>query len=284
MALTRTLMEILNCEKSEKPCDIGLLIEHARKNKVLLQLLKSLRVEGSLRQRQEMAFCEVYEALLEIANYTQNLDYAVIKFFKPIAYVPSDIDLLVKKERLKELVTMLQELGYKYAAVEPNCITLKRDIFVDIYINPDIANMPYISGEELLKFVHVEELHGVKVKRLKNEAEAVLTLSHAIYKEQIITLNDYYTARYYLNKKSMIIAEDLKVSEVLTYSINILREIELGLVEVPLRIPIREVTKLLLLKISKDSLSRKSLPNVGSKLLDRRILMLAKSRLYRQTY
>ncbi len=283
MTLSKTLVDVLNGEASGS-IYTSLVVECAIKNKVLLQVLRNLRIENSLRRKQEMALRESYEALLEIARDIQNIDYAVIKFFKPIAYVPSDIDLLVKRAHLEKLLNILKSLGYKLSVLEPNCISLKGKTIIDVYINPDFMNIPYMSGEKLLNFYQSTKINGVEVKTLKPEAEAVVALSHGIYKEQILTLNDYYTARRFLNNESMKIAEELWVTDALVYSLKLFEEIELGLIEVPIRVPIRDAAKLILLKIAEDPLSKRYLPHACLKFLDRRTPMLVKSRLFRQTY
>jgi len=283
MNLTKTFIDNIEGEVSKLP-DIPLMIEYANTNKVLLHFLRIFNVENALRKKQEIGLRNIYESLIEIARLIQNIDYAVIKFFKPLAYVPSDIDLLVKREDLSDVLRKLQSIGYKPSVYEANCISLEGKTIVDLYLNPDFMNIPYTSGEKLLKYVQVKRLKGVKIKALKPEAEAILALSHAIYKEQIITLNDYYTAKFYLNDKSLEIAEELKVLDAILYSMNFLKQVKQGLVNLPYKIPIRDVIKLFSVKIKRDPLSRKSLPNIGLKLFDRRVLMLIKSRFFRETY
>lgn len=284
MTLTQALMTTLKDETYIQKGDLPLLMEHARKNKVLLQFLRNSRIEGTIRQEQEEALSEVYLALVEVAYKIQNLDYAVIKFFKPMAYLPSDIDLLLKKEQISILSRILQKLGYNLILIEPNCLTFKGKVVIDVYINPDVLNIPYMTGEELLQFTTIVEVDGVKIKKLTDEAEVVLVLSHAVYKEQIITLNDYYAAKLYLNSECVKIAAKFKVSSALEYVINAFHDIEMGRADMPLKIPFKHTVKLFLNKIITDKLTRNSLPQVCLKLFDQRAPMLIKSRLLRQTY
>jgi hypothetical protein len=201
-----------------------------------------------------------------------------------MAYVPSDIDLLVKREQMDVLLRALQHLGYRPTVVEPNCVTLEGKAIIDVYINPDVLNIPYMRGEKLLEFAVMEEVDGVKIKKLRKEAEVVMVLSHAVYKEQIITLNDYYTTKFYVNSECVRIAERFNVSNAVAYSLRAFRNMELGNVEAPVKIPAWQATKLFLTKIVEDPLSKRFLPYVCLKLFDRRAPMLIKSRLFRRTY
>ena len=165
ITLTQTLMTILENENLVRK-DISILIEHAKRNKVLLQFLRELSIKNNLRQKQEATLCYVYSALTEIASQIQNLDDVVIKFFKPMAYIPSDIDLLLKKEQINTLSQILKKLGYKCVLIEPNCVTFEGKVVIDVYINPDVLNIPYLVGEKLLQFSKLIEVDGVKIKKL----------------------------------------------------------------------------------------------------------------------
>lgn len=264
--------------------DAQQLMSHAKKNKVLLQYLRTIGLNDETRQTQEAGLKKISEALLELAGQIHNFDYAFIKFFKPVAYLPSDIDLLLKRDQLPAVSSILHRLGYQQTVSEPNCETFTGKVVIDVYMNPDALNIPYLCGRDLLKYVAVTEIDGVKIKKLENAAEVVLVASHAVYKEQIITLNDYYVVKRSLSHKSFQIAKKCSVYGALVYVLEVFRAVEMGKVNLPLKIPLNHTSKLFLSKIIEDPFSRRSVPWVCLKLFDRRVPRLMFCRIRRQTY
>jgi len=284
MTLTQTLMSTLANTASSSIQGTSQLMSHAKKNKVLLQYLRTTGHHDETRQTQEAGLRKISEALLELAGQIQHLDYAFIKFFKPVAYLPSDIDLLLKRNQLPAVSSILYRLGYQQTVSEPNCVTFTGKVVIDVYINPDVLNIPYLCGRDLLKYVTVTEIGGVKIKKLQNAAEVVLVASHAIYKEQIVTLNDYYSVKSFLSRKSFQIAKKCSVYGALVYVLEVFSSAETGKVNLPLKIPLNHTSKLFLSKIIEDPFSRRAIPWVCLKLFDRRVPRLMFCRIRRQTY
>ncbi|MCW3982393.1 MAG: nucleotidyltransferase family protein [Candidatus Bathyarchaeota archaeon] len=284
MNITQKLMTSLADNTSPTVADSPLLRGHAKKNKVLLQYLRAVAIDDDQRQTQEQGLKKIYNALIELASQISHLDYAVIKFFKPIAYLPSDIDLLLKKDHLPNLSRILHALGYRETVSEPNCVTFEGKAVVDVYLNPDAFNVPYIDGALLLNYTSTTKIAGITVKKLQSDAEVVIVASHAVYKEQIITLNDYYFIKSSLSTTSFEIAKKCHVCDALDYVVEVFEAVENGKVNLPFKIGVGRSSKFFLQKITVDSFSRKSLPLVCFKILDGRLSTLVRCRLRRQTY
>jgi hypothetical protein len=284
MTITQTLMSSLAGDTSPTIADSPLLRGHAKKNKVLLQYLRATAIEDELRQTQEQGLKKIYAALIELTSQISHLDYAVIKFFKPIAYLPSDIDLLLKKDHLPNLSRILHRLGYRQTVYEPNCVTFEGKAVVDVYLNPDAFNVPYLDGALLLNYTSNRKIGDVVIKKLQNAAEVVLVASHAVYKEQIVTLNDYFFVKRSLSRQSFQIAKKCSVYGALIYVLEVFRAAEMGKVNLPLKIPLNHTSKLFFSKIIEDPFSRRSVPWVCFKLFDRRVPQLMFCRIHRQTY
>ncbi|MDW8034524.1 MAG: hypothetical protein RMI79_06315 [Nitrososphaerota archaeon] len=70
---------------------------------------------------------------------------------------------------------------------------------------------------------------GAEAKALTKEAEAVTTAAHAIYKEHMYLLTDYYVAKQWINSKTLKLAQELNAEEAIKTSLTINKKIEIGL-------------------------------------------------------
>ena len=119
--MTKHLIDILNGKRlrnSEAEL-IEPLIELASKNKVLLQLLIDLGVEGFLREWQEKALRETVRTVEMLSKSLSGHDYVFFKLVKPVSYVPADIDVLVKLEEVGEIIRKIVGLGYEVVVKDP---------------------------------------------------------------------------------------------------------------------------------------------------------------------
>jgi hypothetical protein len=247
----------------EPDANLAYLLTHARKNKILLHLLKVLNVQGSLREQQESRINKVIEVIQRLSKLLKDYDYAFFKLIKPVDYVPADVDLLVDVRQAKNAAFEIMRLGYGVAVKDPYCLTLKRgDSIVDLYVHPSLGGMILLNGQKLLEHSCVTEFNGTEVRSLKSYAEALVAASHAIYKERIYTLNDYFTIKEWASTKSFKMAEELSCKHALKLALTLNEKIEKGLLETPFKISIPHWLALLLQKVHDDKLSRASAINI----------------------
>jgi hypothetical protein len=272
-------------EKDFAPTEVppGLLLR-AKRNKVELELMRSLNITNKLRTYEELRLAAFLKSAADVASTVAEFDYSVIKFFKPVAYLPSDLDLLVAVDDSARVRRALQIIGFEYVVSEPNCTTMRRDIQVDIYTNPDFMNLPYLGGKALLEHSRTSTINGIQVKVLSDEIEAVLVCAHSVYKEQLLTLNDYFSLKKSLGPSSFKIARALHVQPAVDLCLSIIQGIEAGEVEAPFKIPLSTFSNLLLLKILSDPGTRRGMGDLLRKLLDPRLATLAASRVQRDSY
>jgi len=128
------------------------------------------------------------------------------------------------------------------------------------------------------------EFNGTEVRSLKSYAEALVTASHAIYKERIYTLNDYFTVEKWTSEKTIRLAQELKCEESLKTAINLNRKIRLGALETPYKIPTPIWLAILTRKLQTDSLTRASSTGILKTLTSKRIGKLLTSKFTRETY
>ena len=84
----------------------------------------------------------------------------------------------------------------------------------------DATHLPFrshvfdsIVSLETLEHSCTKEFSGAKVKSVENYAEALVVASHAIYKEQIYTLNDCFTVEEWTSEKALKLVHELKCGE-----------------------------------------------------------------------
>jgi len=270
---------------AEPDDDLALLLIHARKNKILLHLLRVLNIQGSIRERQESAISKVIQVIQALSKLLKDYNYAFFKLIKPLSYVPADVDLLVDAKQAGRVAHEIRGLGYRVAVKDPYCLTLtKGNSIVDLYVHPCIGGVIFINGQRLLEHSCTTEFNGIEVKSLESYAEALVASSHAVYKERIYTLNDYFTVERWTSKKTLKLAQELKCEEALKTAINLNRKIRLGALETPYKIPAPIWLAILTRKLQTDSLTRASSTSILKTLTSKRIGKLLTSKLTRETY
>jgi len=279
----RLLNAVVNGAKPDVNLDP--LLTHAGKNKILLHLLRALNIQGSMRERQESSISKVIEVVQILSKFLKNYDYAFFKLIKPISYVPADVDLLVDASQAKNAAHEIMRLGYTTAVKDPYCITLtKGNSIIDLYVHPSLGGAIFIDGQRLLEYSCTMEFNGVEIKSLESYAEALVTASHAVYKERIYTLNDYFTVRDWADGRAFQLAEELKCTSALKLAIKLNEAISRGLVETPYKIPLRIWANLLIQKILKDPQTRSTSKNLVVALGSKCGLKLLISKFTRESY
>ena len=169
------------------------------------QLTRSEK-EGSLIQK----YNETLRTIIEISNdFNDNgLNYAIFKTIKPFPYTPSDIDILIAYNDLEQAKMTLSHRGYNSIAKDIFCTTMYKDMNIDLYLEPSVANLPYLRSTILMQEKKTTRLvDGSNVATLSKEAEFIAVSCHSFYKEQMFTLNDFITLA--------ILAEGAQISKLI---------------------------------------------------------------------
>jgi hypothetical protein len=279
----RLLNAVVNGAKPDVSLD--LLLIHAGKNKILLHLLRALNIQGSMREQQESGIRKVIEVVHTLSKLLKNYNYAFFKLIKPISYVPADVDILVDESQAEKATHEIMRLGYTIAVKDPYCITLtKGDSIIDLYVHPSLGGMILLNGQKLLEHPCITEFNGTEVRSLKSYAEALVAASHAIYKERIYTLNDYFTVKEWASTNSFKMAEGLSCKPALKLALTLNEKIEKGLIETPYKIPTPHWIALLLQKVCNDKLARASATNIIKVLTKHNLSRAMMAKFMRESY
>jgi len=282
---TKHLIDLIKEDAQKKEIDLSSLIDLAYKNKVLLQFLVKLGVKNSLRRTQEEIIGNIIRLVEILSKNLDGFSFVFFKFVKPVSYVPADVDVLVEYDEREEIIRRIKRLGFRIKVKEPFCTTLVKDSFIiDVYVHPTLGGMVYMDGQRLLDYVSIKEFNGIKIRTLYSYVEALVSAAHAIYKECIYTLNDYFTVKEWTTEETFRLAKELKCSSVLEFAIKINDAIENGLVEAPYKIPVHTWTKLLVQKFLRDPLTRSTSKNLIKYLGTKRGIGLLNSKLTRESY
>lgn len=263
------------------------LTELAKLNKVLLGFLKRVGYEGLLRVVEESLYRRYMTEVVRVTKALQGLDYALYKFRKPIEHVSVDIDVLVRYEHLLKAVKALADIGFRVEVLEPYTVTMVRGkAIVDLYTHPSFAWIVYLDGERLLEEVETIEIDpvGVEARALTVEAEAIATLAHAVYKEHMYLLSDYYVAREWLNSKALGLARELRAEEAVETTLWLNEQIERGLVETPIKLASIQSMEILARKFIEDSNFRATTVNILRLATRKRTMQQLIWRIKRKTY
>lgn len=276
---------VLNKKISMNSQLINEVLRAAASNKVLLHFLRNICFKEEIRWVEERKLNRVIRVVKDIANTFKDLNYAFFKFVKPIAYVPSDIDLLVEHEAVSSAIFKLRKLGFNVEIIEPYCITVRSpEAIIDVYVHPTLGGMIYLDARRLLEHRRIVNFHDVEIPTLENYAEALVSIAHAIYKEKIYTLNDYVTVKKWFSMKTMRLAEELECWQVVFLALQIHEAVDKKRLILPYRIPLPLWIKALTSKIAHDKTTRSTVFNTLKALRDPRIGKHIISKLTRETY
>ena len=268
-----------------KKANIGELVKIAAKNKVLLQFLRVTQLDRNLLLLEEAKYRKFLENLALTQETLKDLDHVFIKLRKPVAYVPSDIDILIPRNLISKAVHRLMEKGFRIEVAEPYCITMTRNkAIIDLYVYPTLGGMIYVNTDKLFEYKEAIEFNGVEIQTLSPSAEALVTMSHSIYKERIYTLNDYITTSKWISKKTLELAEELKCIKALTTCMEINKLVDSRKLILPYKIPLPLWIKILTNKVIEDDITRATTINLLKSLRDRRAGKQIVSKLIRQSY
>jgi hypothetical protein len=181
----------------------------ARRNKVHLLYLNNNSMDNNLKED----YADVMYVLADITNILNenNIDYTVFKTLRPYPYLPSDIDILIDPSDIDRIERVLLKHGYSMFIKDLLCITFKKnDINVDLYFDPSVSDIPYLSRKSLVRHKDTIKINNTSVYRLADHAEFVAVMCHSFYKEQMFTINDYYTLT--------ILAENSDINDIIALS------------------------------------------------------------------
>jgi hypothetical protein len=209
---TTRLMKILGFPNSRPELadnvtedDLLKLLPLAIENKVPLFFLeravtlcknsKSLETHYQIFLEKSQSFSSLMGEVSNILAKAQT-DYVVFKTFRPFPFVTVDADILFFTR--EEFWRAHRELrrAYKLGGFGAYSITLydqKRDINLDLHLDIAVSRMVYMNIQLLRKYMTKVSVNGSQLSVLTPPAAIVTVLSHSLYKEQMLTLSDYYT-------------------------------------------------------------------------------------------
>lgn len=237
--------------------------------------------------------------------------YSIFKTLKPFPTTPSDVDVIIADADFQAAIELLTSSGYKVVTQDAYSATLSDKMIVDLQLQPSVSNLPYIPKQFLVQNTICRRIDGFDVCTLNTEAELIVIASHCIYKEQMFTLNDYYTITLLADQADIEqlvnLAERTKTSEPLRIAIGFCAQISekafdknLKVSEIdrvlgshrgfspktfPFKIPFGTVVRLMFSRISADKEMRSKLfPAIMRLLAPRQFFRLLSHFLVRKTY
>jgi len=290
--LFRFLLEII-CREDYRhilsSCSFSIhdLLRLARLNKVELEVALRLGVKDEAdrlldRYNRVMRLSRAISRALK----SHGVKFAFFKFLRPVKYVPADLDLLVHADHVRTAIKVVSKLGFQVEVSEPFTVTLRcGEYIVDLYVHPCIAgSVCYLNGNVLLEHVSDVKVDGVNVPCLRPYAEVIVVVAHALYKEHLVTLNDYLTFKKWFSSETDKLSRELRCETAIEYMRGLADLIEHGRVALPYRLPVAHALRLILDKVRKDKLTRSTLLYSVNKLRDRRLLNQIISHFTRETY
>jgi len=186
------------------------LMDLASLNKI--ELLYAQLTRSKQEEHLNQKYNETLNTIIEISNAfdDQSLNYAIFKTIKPFPHTPSDIDILIAYNHLERAKAILSHRCYRSISKDNFCITMYKDMNVDLYLEPSVANLPYLRSSILMQEKKTALFCRSYVTTLSNEAEFIAVACHSFCKEQMFTLNDFITLA--------LLAEGAHISKIIAIS------------------------------------------------------------------
>lgn len=212
-------------ELPEDKKDAFILLDYAKKNKVALIYLESLKYKGKLddygldtryneEQRKHNEQIITICRISELFN-SSGIDYAIFKSIMPFSATPNDVDIIHfgSDNEYKQATKIMLKSGYieikGFTDAEQrmfhdtrfcnHSILSGKDIYdIDLYQRISASYIQYLDKEKFKKYVVSLELRGTRIKVILPEAELIALIIHSIIPEMLLTLHIYYATLYYL--------------------------------------------------------------------------------------
>ncbi len=127
----------------------------------------------------------------------KGVDFAIFKTLKPFPTTSADIDVLFRsQEDLRTAVDVFGGKGYDILESDAYGMTMHsvdKDMNIDFTTEVAVSGLVYIDKNVLLDNATNVTVDGCRLTTLKPSADLVVTAAHAFFKEQMLTLADYYT-------------------------------------------------------------------------------------------
>ncbi len=120
------------------------------------------------------------------------VEHALFKTVKPYPTVTVDLDILVLGD-IAKAYRILRSHGYRVIGIGPESITIaSKNVNIDLYREVAVSRIIYFSKKVLRKHIVKGVFGGLEVYMLKPEYDFIVTARHALIKEQMYTLADFY--------------------------------------------------------------------------------------------
>jgi hypothetical protein len=192
---------LVTAEGQGEIIDTAELTEMARLNKIAFLYLSAILTQPhanadnkfyrDLLSRHELLI-KTLDQVCSVFN-DNKIEYTLFKTIKPFPTTPSDVDVLLPIKDFQRAEGLLMSSGYIRTTSDAYSSTLQKDMIVDLQQQPSVSNLPYLPAQLLLENAIITKVNGVDVRTLNPEAELVAIASHSFYKEQLFTMNDYYS-------------------------------------------------------------------------------------------
>lgn len=231
---------------------------------------------SSVLESLEKKFNRMVKVLKQVCNSLaeRGLNYCVFKTLRPVPYVPADVDVLIfQKKEMNEAVDVIKGFGGKIDSSSPFDVALyleDEDHYWDLHNRIHVGGFSYIPKKKLRNHLVERKVEGnPPVKFLEDSYELSVTVGHSLFKEQVITLLDFYTVSSLLLKvKRDSLFSALKRTG-MTFPFKYFLKKSYRARCFPVKVDPFELFTQFSYKLAFDSKARDTLPNLLKSILDK---------------
>ncbi|MEM2842022.1 MAG: nucleotidyltransferase family protein [Thermoproteota archaeon] len=212
------------CKLKDEEVDWGKVLSIAEKNKLSYSFSQRIVKERCLFNSR------LYEALVKgrenISKLRRTLNFIfalfeqlgreliIIKLYKGLPYITYDVDVLVREEDFQDIAQTLERQGMvnlaevtRFKAVKSLQYRRYEGVFwkngllqIELYTDFSWAGLPSLDSSVVWESPRRVDIHGIKCPIPSREADILLLLNHALFKDGNITLLDFLYINSLLKK------------------------------------------------------------------------------------
>lgn len=213
-------------------------LDLAEENKIPLFYLKSLPAEekeslgGKIEKYERWHRNALDLSVLTTSTLeSEGIEHAFFKTFKPFPYTPADVDVLLEDEDdLDPAMERFEMDGFQLLERSSYGSTLynpRFDLNLDLTTRIDVSGLVYLGKKHVLEETNEKRIRGTEIRTPKPYADMTIAAAHALYKEQLFTLSDYYTLVMWGEhlEDAMEFAEKGRIKPAMLWALNLASEV-----------------------------------------------------------
>jgi len=161
-------------------------------------------VARSLNQKEGVKFRTTLDYVSSMFQ-NEGFDYMLIKLYRNVPVVPKDIDVLIRKDQIQDVVDAFKKKGFKVRSFSDAEVNCEKEGFlkVDLYEGFYYLNHSFLDSDFIWNNPRTVWISNVKCLIPNVEADLLSTLLHSLFGHRSMNLLDFLYAKSLLHQETL---------------------------------------------------------------------------------